>query len=163
MELDMPIPMPQAMHPVWDIMTLLELDQAMDTPTSTHTPRPMLTHSTRLSIMKDMPMLTMDMDTMIHMDMEDIMDMDMIMDMVDLTQSQQELNTPTRVVSVMTHISNTHLPTTTITLHLTVTQSMVMVMVMVIIKLADVIYSIYFYNKTTVPIRKMKYICTYLC
>merc|ERR1712168_664145 len=50
--------------------------------------------------------------------MEDITDMDMIMDMVDLTQSQQELNTHTRVDSVMTPMSNIHLPTTTITPHL---------------------------------------------
>merc|ERR1719369_1916199 len=42
--------------------------------------------------------------------MEDIMDMDMIMDMVDLTQSQQELNTHTRVDSVMTPMSNTQPP-----------------------------------------------------
>merc|ERR1711896_106483 len=67
--------------------------------------------------------------------MEDTMGMDMIMDMVDLTQSQQELNTHTRVDSVMTPTSNTPLPTITITQHPTVIQSMGMDMVMDTIKL----------------------------
>merc|ERR1711931_282634 len=93
-------------------------------------PRPLLIQSTRLFIMKDMLMLTMDMGTMIHMDMEDTMGMDMIMDMVDLTQSQQELNTHIRVDLVMIPMSNTHLPTVTITQHPTVIQSMGMDMVM---------------------------------
>merc|ERR1712055_1005904 len=67
--------------------------------------------------------------------MEDITDMDMIMDMVDLTQSQQELNTHTRVDSVMTPMSNTQPPTTNITQHPTVIQFMGMDMVMDTIKL----------------------------
>merc|ERR1719369_2382671 len=77
--------------------------------------------------------------------MEDIMDMDMIMDMVDLTQSQLELNTHTRVDSVMTPMSDTHLPTITITQHPTVTQSMVMDMVMDTTK--QNINYLYFYSK----------------
>merc|ERR1711931_458331 len=71
--------------------------------------------------------------------MEDTMDTDMIMDMVDLTQSQQELNTHTMVVSVMTPMSNIHLPTTTITPHLMDTQFMVMDMVMDTTKIIAVI------------------------
>merc|ERR1712002_328217 len=62
--------------------------------------------------------------------MEDIMDMDMIMDMVDLTQSQQELHTVMMEDLVMTPMCNIHLPTITTTLHPTATQSMDMVMVM---------------------------------
>merc|ERR1712055_882558 len=77
--------------------------------------------------------------------MEDTMGMDMIMDMVDLTQSQQELNTHTRVDSVMTPMSNTHLPTVTITQHPTVIQSMGMDMVMDTTK--QNINYLYFYSK----------------
>merc|ERR1719244_1537202 len=64
--------------------------------------------------------------------MEDTTDMDMIMDMVDLTQFQQELNTHTKVDSVMTPMSNTQLPTTNTTQHHMAIQSMVMDMVMVV-------------------------------
>merc|ERR1712055_429748 len=61
--------------------------------------------------------------------MEDIMDMGMIMDMVDLTQSQQELHTVMMEDLVMTPMFNIHLPTITITQHPTAIQSMGMDMV----------------------------------